>query len=420
MNYYTTDLYETKREIVNFSKKVTEGVNKSTSKFVMDMIYGISKSKSCLISEISRSLEEKISLNYTIERLCDNLNNIKEEEINVIKENYLKEIEDLFDEEAISIFDDSDIAKPYGKKFEDLDKVIDASSIDGKVVSGYHVCEAAILSKNQKQPISVYSKIYSCKSDCFESKNKYTIESIDVVRNVLKRKCNMIFDRGYDDKKLIDYIDKNGDYFVIRMNDKRNFLFKGKKKNCYKEAIKRKGKVRMELWFDDNEKYEVYVSHTKVTLPYNKKEYELVIVYGLSEERPLILLTNRNINSKEDVIKVVRMYFYRWRIEEYFRSKKQEYKMENFRVRTLKSINVLNMMLTIHMGHIGRLVESMDKKLLTIKIIERSKSLRNKVIVWISQIAKGIKEMLSYAHSGIKEWQKIEEREKYRQLQLKI
>ena len=420
MNYYTTDLYETKREIVNFSKKVTEGVNKSTSKFIMDMIYGISKSKSCLISEISRSLEEKINLNYTIERLCDNLNNIKEEEINIIKGNYLKEIEELFGEEAISIFDDSDIAKPYGKKFEDLDKVIDASSIDGKVVSGYHVCEAAILSKNQKQPISVYSKIYSCKSDNFESKNKYTIESIDVVRNVLKRKCNMIFDRGYDDNKLIDYIDKNGDYFVIRMNDKRNFLFKGKKKNCYKEAIKRKGKVRMELWFDDNEKYEVYVSHTKVTLPYNKKEYELVIVYGLSEERPLILLTNRNIKSKEDVIKVVRMYFYRWRIEEYFRAKKQEYKFEDMRIRTLKGMNVLNLILTIHLGHIGKLVEKLDKKLLTIKIIERSKSLRNKILVWISQMAKGISEILKYAKAGIKEWQKIEIRGKYKQLELKL
>ena len=108
------------KEIVNFSKKVTE--------FVMDMIYGILKSKSCLISEISRSLEEKINLNYTIERLCDNLNNFL-------------------------LFDDSDIAKPYGRKFEDLDKVIDASSIDGKVVSGYHVCEATILGKNQKQPI---------------------------------------------------------------------------------------------------------------------------------------------------------------------------------------------------------------------------------------------------------------------------
>ena len=420
MNYFTTNTYEMKREIVNFSKKVTDGVNKSTSKFIMDMIYGISKSKSCLISEISRSLEEKINLNYTIERLCDNLNNIKEEEINIIKGNYLKEIEELFGEEAISIFDDSDIAKPYGKKFEDLDKVIDASSIDGKVVSGYHVCEAVILGKNQKQPISVYSKIYSCKSDYFESKNKYTIESIDVVRNVLKRKCNMIFDRGYDDNKLIDYIDKNGDYFVIRMNDKRNFLFKGKKKNCYKEAIKRKGKVRMELWFDDNEKYEVYVSHTRVTLPYNKKEYELVIVYGLSEERPLILLTNRNIKSKEDVIKVVRMYFYRWRIEEYFRAKKQEYKFEDMRIRTLKGMNVLNLILTIHLGHIGKLVEKLDKKLLTIKIIERSKSLRNKILVWISQMAKGISEILKYAKAGIKEWQKIEIRGKYKQLELKL
>ena len=62
----------------------------------------------------------------------------------------------------------------------------------------------------------------------------------------------------------------------------------------------------------------------------------------------------------------------------------------------------------------------MDIKLLTIKIIERSQSLRNKVIVWMSQIAKGIKEILKYAHKGIKEWQGIEVKEKYKQLQLII
>ena len=93
----------------------------------------------------------------------------------------------------------------------------------------------------------------------------------------------------------------------------------------------------------------VSVSHTKVILPYNKLDYELVIVYGLSEERPLILLTNRNIHSKEDLIKVVRLYFYRWRVEEYFKSKKQEYDFENMRVRKLKAMNNLNLMLMIHM-----------------------------------------------------------------------
>ena len=383
------------------------------------MQYGLSKSKSCLISEISRSLSEDIKLKNTIERLCDNLQSLGKEEMKTIKENYLNEIKDYFPKEAIAIFDDSDISKRYGKKFEDLDKIIDASDSDKKVVNGYHVCEAVILGKDEKQPFSVYSEIYSCKSDGFVSKNKYTMESIDEVINVLKRKSNMVFDRGYDDNKIIDYVDKSGNYFVIRMNDKRNFLFKGNRKNAYQEALKRKGKVKMDLWFE-GEKVEISVSHTRVTLPSNKKDYELVFVYGLSEERPLILLTNRNIHSKEDVIKVVRLYFYRWRVEEYFRSKKQEYEFENMRVRTLKAMNNLNLMLMIHMGHLGMLIEDMNKKLLTIKILERSKSLKRKVIVWFNQVSRGICEILKYAHTGIKEYQKIDKREKYKQLELKL
>ena len=420
MNNFTTNTYEMKREILNFSKKISTNTNKVTTKFVMDMQYGISKSQSSLISNISRALDEKIKLKNTIERLCDNLVRLTNEEKHIIRENYFNEIKKYFGENPIAIFDDSDISKRYGTKFEDLDKVIDASDPDKKVVNGYHVCEAVILGKNEKQPFSVYSEIYSCKSDGFISKNKYTIDSIDTVIKLTDgKKCDMVFDRGYDDNKIIEYVDKSGNNFVIRMNDRRNFIFKNKKKNAYKEALKRKGKVRMELWFE-GEKYEVSVSHTKVTLPSNKKDYELVFVYGLSEERPLILLTNRSIHSKEDVIKVVRLYFYRWRVEEYFRSKKQEYEFENMRVRTLKAMNNLNLMLMIHMGHISMLIEDMDKKLLTIKIIESSKSIRNKVLVWISQIARGISNILKYAHEGIKKWQEIEVRSKFKQIQLKL
>lgn len=420
MNNYTMNTYEVKRNLMNFSKNISEGLNKSTSKFIMDMEYGLAKSKSVLLSNIARSLEEKIDLENTIERLSDNLILLNDNEKENIKKNYLEEIKDHFAEEAIAIFDDSDIAKPYGKKFEDLDRVIDASSSSKEVVNGYHVCEAVILTEKEKQPISVYSEIYSCKSDNFISKNKYTMESIDTVRNVLNRKCNMVFDRGYDDNKIIDYVDNNGDYFVIRMEDKRNFICKGKKKNCHEMAIRRKGKIKMVLWFDDKEEHEISVSHTKVVLPCNKREYELIFVYGLDLEHPMILLTNRSIRSKEDVIKVVRLYFYRWRVEEYFRSKKQEYDFENMRVRTLKAMNNLNLLLTIHMGHLGILAEEIDHKLLIIKIIEASKSLRNKVCVWFNQLARGIYEILKRAHTGIKEYQKVEQRLEYKQLQLKL
>ena len=181
MNNFTTNSYEMKREIINFAKKVSNNLKKSTTKFVLDMQYGISKSNSCLISEISRSLEEDIKLKNTIERICDNLVEISDNEINTIKENYIKTISKYFPEEPIAIFDDSDIAKRYGKKFEDLDRVIDASSVNKEIVNGYHVCEAVILGKNEKQPFSVYSEIYSCKSSNFKSMNKYTLDSIDTV-----------------------------------------------------------------------------------------------------------------------------------------------------------------------------------------------------------------------------------------------
>ena len=417
MNNFTMNAYEMKRDLLNFSKKISNGVNHPTSKFVMDMQFGLAKSGSCLISEIARSLNEEIKLNYTIERLCDNLSNMYDEESNTIWNNYLKEVKKNVDlDNSIVLFDDSDINKEYSRKLEDLDRVIDASSTDKRIVNGYHVCEATILTKNEKQPLSIYSNIYSCKSNNFESKNKYTMESIKSAEKLVGENFIGIFDRGYDDNKIIHYMSIHK--FVIRLDDERVLLFKGKRHSVEEIAQGRKGKIKMKALFDDNEEKELKISYTKVKLPYNKKEYTLVIVYGLSEEHPMKLLTNLEYAKKENVIKIVRLYLSRWRIEEHFRGKKQEYDFENMRVRTLKSMNNLNMMLTIHLGYMAMLSDKIDKKLLVIKIIEASKSLRGKIIVWLSQMARGIKEILKYCHTGIKEWQEIEHQEKIKQLQL--
>lgn len=417
MNNFTMNAYEMKRDLLNFSKKISNGVNHPTSKFVMDMQFGLAKSGSCLISEIARSLNEEIKLNYTIERLCDNLSNMYDEESNTIWNNYLKGVKKNVDlDNSIVLFDDSDINKEYSRKLEDLDRVIDASSTDKRIVNGYHVCEATILTKNEKQPLSIYSNIYSCKSNNFESKNKYTMESIKAAEELVGDNFIGVFDRGYDDNKIIHHMSKHK--FVIRLDNERVLLFKGKRHSVEEIAQGRKGKIKMKALFDDNEEKELKLSYTKVKLPYNKKEYTLVIVYGLSEEHPMKLLTNLEYAKKENVIKIVRLYLSRWRIEEHFRGKKQEYDFENMRVRTLKSMNNLNMMLTIHLGYMAMLSDKIDKKLLVIKIIEASKSLKGKIIVWLSQMARGIKEILKYCHTGIKEWQEIEHQEKIKQLQL--
>ena len=243
MNNFTTNTYEMKREILNFSKKISKGLNKPTEKFVLDMEYGIAKSQSILISDIARSLDEKIKLKNTIERLCDNLINLTEKETQIIEKNYLNKVQKQLPEEPIVLFDDSDITKEYGRKFEDLDRVIDASSKDKKISNGYHVCEAVALTKKELQPISIYSKIYSCQSKDFISKNSYTKESIVRAGEIINRKSNYIFDRGYDDNKIIDYVDKSGNYFVIRIEDRRQ------EKEMWRSCSQKKRKDKNDINF---------------------------------------------------------------------------------------------------------------------------------------------------------------------------
>ena len=97
----------------------------------------------------------------------------------------------------------------------------------------------------------------------------------------------------------------------------------------------------------------------------------------------------------------------RWRIEEYFKFKKQEYNFENFRVRTLKSINNLNSLLSYTIGLISMLSEKIGKREFVNKIIKESKSLRKDVCLWFYQIARGIYNILKMAKTGIRGWEEI-------------
>ena len=127
----------------------------------------------------------------------------------------------------------------------------------------------------------------------------------------------------------------------------------------------------------------------------------------------MMLASNISLKSKEDLIKVVRCYIDRWRIEEYFKFKKQEYHFENLRVRSLKAINNLNKMLGYVIGLIGLLSEKIGKREFVNKIIKESKSLRESVYLWFYQLARGIYNILKMARTGIRDWQEIRKQKIY-------
>ena len=411
MNNFTINNYEMKRDIVNFSKKISSGCNKPESKFIMDMIYGIAKSKDILLSSIASALDEKTKKAYTIDRLSDNLS----KDISPsVEENYIQLAMDNLEENPVFIVDDSDVTKPLGSKFEDLGIVRDGSSINKSYEKGYHVTEIVGLTKNMKQPISLYTKIHSSSQKEFISANKVTFEGIEkVVKELKKRDQKGIFvnDRGYDNNLMFNYYYNKNQYFIIRLKENRKVYCNHKWYKITTIRDSKKGKVKMKVIFQGEEK-ECYISVIKVQITAKAQWINLILVYGLGET-PMMLASNIPIKSKNDLIKITRNYIDRWKIEEYFRFKKQEYQFENFRVRTLKSINNLNKILTYTIGLIAMLSEKKGKRKFVDTIIEESKSLRKEIYLWFYQIARGIYNILTKVKRGIREWQEIRKIKEY-------
>ncbi|MDD6798538.1 MAG: transposase, partial [Clostridia bacterium] len=141
-------------------------------------------------------------------------------------------------------------------------------------------------------------------------------------------------------------------------------------------------------------------------------------VYGITQH-PMMLATNKEVRSKEDVIKVAKLYFSRWKIEEYFRCKKQMFQFENFRVRKLSAINALNFYITICMAFLVHISMKPETNAPKVSIIKRADPIKEKVYFCYYRLAKGISGILSYAKEGIRLWFRTK-RPAYHQLCLKL
>lgn len=416
MKNFTTDTYEIKRKIIEFATKITNEVGQVEKKFVQDIIYGISKSKSILLSDISDSLMESINKVNTVERLS---NNLMKDISNSVSKNYQTQmLKSINMNDPVILVDDSDVIKPYGNKFDSLGFVRDGSSRKNSCEKGYKVTEMVALTQNKKQPISLFSRIHSAKEKEYKSTNTVTFEGLTSVINTINTRGTFIFDRGYDMNDLFKFMYMQKQDFVVRLTERRKIFFKGKWYKSTTLRDSRKGKIKTKVLFQGEEK-ECYISHINCQITAAKKNMYLVLIYGLSQT-PMMLATNKIIKCKEDVVKILRLYISRWRIEEYFRFKKQEYGFENFRVRSLKSINNLNQLLTYTIGMLGILADNIGTKRLSNNLIMNSKAFKKKALFYYYQLARGISRTLAYARSGIKEWQNIRKFSPIYQLYFKL
>lgn len=412
---FTSNTYQMKREILSFSNKISRNLPKSERKFIADMNYGILASGSCLLTDIVDQLHEPSKKINVVDRLSRHL--AKGTPKDALKA-YLTQVKKWCPDQPIIHIDDSDVVKPEGHKFESLGWVRDGSESTSKknvYKKGYHVTEATVLTKSN-HPVSIFSEIHSAKEKDFTSINNITFSAMERAA-ALFGKATFVMDRGYDDNKMFLKLDSMGQDYVIRLTAKRKLLYHNKWVFATELRNRRKGKVKLPLFYK-GKRHDAYLSHIKVQITASRKDIYLVLVYGLTEH-PMMLATNREIKSKDDVIKVAKLYFSRWKIEEYFRCKKQMFQFENFRVRKLKAINALNFYLTLCMAFLGHISMKSETNALKAAIIQTADPIKEKIVFCYYRLAKGISSILSYAKEGVRLWFKTK-RPAYRQLCFKL
>ena len=415
MTYSTSNTYTLKREILTFSNKISRHLSKPDIKFTADMTYGMLASGSCLLTDIVDQLHETSKKVNSVERLTRHLN--KGTPVKALN-SYLSVIRKWIPGEPVIHIDDSDIVKPDGYKFESLGIVRDGSkSTDTKNIyeKGYHVTEACVLTKSN-HPVSIFSEIHSSKEKSFTSTNDITFSAMERGAAMFGR-ATFVVDRGYDDNKMFLKLDELKQDYVIRLTAKRKLFFHGKWVPATQLRNQRKGKIKTPLMYK-GKRHDAYLSHVKVQITASRKDIYLVLVYGITEH-PMMLATNKEIKSKEDVIKVAKTYFSRWHIEEYFRCKKQMFQFENFRVRKLAAINALNFYITLCMAFLAHISMKSETNALKVSIIQKADPIKEKVHFCYYRLAKGISGILSYAKEGVRLWFRAK-RPVYRQLCLKL
>ena len=396
MKNYTILENNLKDETANYIKNITLGLGKVDTHFITDMFVGMLKHNSVILSDIVRQTGN-INIKKGVERLERNLDSFDNIE-NVLMSNYIQMVKPYINNRHLYFVDRGDIVKKDNTKFENKGFVLDGSD-SHNVKQGYQINEIATID-NDNQPISLVSELRSSKDNDYNSDNDLWISHMNYVHSIYG-KGTFIMDRGYDGAILMEKVLEIGSDFIIRAKSlDRKIYVNGEKTTISDIAKHMKGKYSYVSKEYDKLKvsYKPVVIKSKEAKNLSKKILTIVVVKGFAlddrtlNEAYMVLLTSRTISGKAQALQVVRDYALRWKIEENFKYKKQQFEIEKIKVRRYKRIQALNTLLTYVMFFSNVInLKAIGKTIRKIK-----NQIRDKILFWLYRISDGIKEIISF------------------------
>lgn len=360
---------EIQRRVNRFWKELPgESFSLPERKFVGEMLHGLLKSPGIYVTGVARSLGEDLRLKKTWERLNRNMR--RQGMWERMTESHLKQQAARVRSKRYCVIDLSDVQKAEATQIEGLALVRDGDkSKKNKVVLGlgFNWLNAVMADRDGLLP--VYSELYS--SDLEQQSENQKI--IGIVRKVGEVHPEAVFvvDRGGDRGKLFDAFLKSEKDFIIRGMDQRSLeVRRGSSKRYNIEHLACATKSSMV--FKSVRGKTFYVGIRRV---YYKQQALYLVVSRRANGGLSWYLTNLTGPREAVMEAVMEGYGLRWRIEEYHRQIKQDYRLESIRLRKYVAIKNMVFFVMLAASFISRLPEN-----LAIKLVSAAKRLnKNKL-----------------------------------------
>jgi hypothetical protein len=394
MPNYSKLQFKTKGQVKKYFLKLADGLDDHLKRTIVEIGFGMTASGSTLLSEISRCLQEIIPIKKTVERLRKNLysNNIS----SVLEENHLKTCSSLVTENSVIVVDDSDLAKPHSKAQEGLNDVYDGST--GQIVKGFNLLTSGLVNGATVLPLSI--RLFSSKQKGFQSATVERQNMISKLSGIFDSRAVYVMDRGFSGAKMLKYLGKKT-LFVCRSID-RKVNANGEETLLMQWANKMRLPYycAIERW-KDGKLIIRNCAFSVRTIQFAGMELEAVVM-KLEGHDACVLVTNQQregMSEHEFGQRIIGQYGKRWRVEEVHRCMKQQYDLENVRVRNLVQLN--NMMA------IAALVSAFPvlfqwfrgkTRRMAQQVYDVARGIRTEVNFWGYRIAEGLKRLLRSEH----------------------
>lgn len=301
--------------------------------------------------------------------------------------------------------DGSEIRKQYSKKLENLMRVRD---LDGQLINGYRTINSIGVTEDGKRVLLLETIPFSSNEQGFRSENVYKEEIIRESSEAIKSnaggeiKILYLLDSEFDDRKIVEEIEGQGDSFIIRVKHlertvesvegEQNKLGSIELKNRY---AKRHEKLRIKDRLYQNAKTEVEVGEFRYI---GGKKYFLVKVEvtdrdgKLVYKEPMYLMTDVEVDGGQQGYGIFKNYLIRSKIEGVFKYLKDVLGWQEFRIRDIEGIKKL-LAITYLVGayfyEIGEGIISEE----FVEIVSRLGSVGGKITR--NALVKGLKELIT-------------------------